>query len=234
MKILEEDRNGSLKDSYQTYAIKCEAALKIIEAQVNNIKASFVCVGERSPLLDVKYRTKTLSSAIEKATRKKVSLDLLSIKERIRDIAGARIITLFEDDIYNVERCILKIPGVTLYDRKDFVETPKRNGYRSLHLHVKVEISNPISGSESIPVEIQIRSEAMHLWASLEHIVKYKNPNPLPEAEEKLLGVAKSLMNYDKMAMELRNASLLSEAEIRSALDGHKGGLNEKVYAALD
>ncbi len=56
---------------------------------------------------------------------------------------------------------------------KDYIETPKENGYRSLHMVIRV--AGIFYEQEAVvPVELQIRTLAMDLWASLEHDIKYK------------------------------------------------------------
>src|SRR5699024_255650 len=78
------------------------------------------------------------------------------------------------EDIYVLESLFLKQEDVKLLKRKDYIENPKENGYRSLHLVVSI----PVFLSEKIahtPVELQIRTIGMDMWASLEHKMRYKN-----------------------------------------------------------
>ena len=56
---------------------------------------------------------------------------------------------------------------------KDYIAAPKPNGYRSLHVIVRIPVFF-MDKKESIPVEIQLRTLAMDFWASLEHDLKYK------------------------------------------------------------
>lgn len=56
---------------------------------------------------------------------------------------------------------------------KDYIETPKENGYRSLHMVIRVPVYF-MNKKQLVPVELQIRTLAMDLWASLEHDIKYK------------------------------------------------------------
>ena len=51
---------------------------------------------------------------------------------------------------------------------KDYIETPKENGYRSLHMVIRVPVYF-MNKKQLVPVELQIRTLAMDLWASLEH-----------------------------------------------------------------
>ena len=62
---------------------------------------------------------------------------------------------------------------MVLLDCKDYIENPKENGYRSLHLIVAVPVH--ISGGKRMTkVEVQLRTIAMDFWASLEHQLRYK------------------------------------------------------------
>ena len=56
---------------------------------------------------------------------------------------------------------------------KDYITHPKPNGYRSLHIIVKVPVYF-LDRKQYVPVEIQLRTIAMDFWASLEHTLKYK------------------------------------------------------------
>ena len=62
---------------------------------------------------------------------------------------------------------------IEVVEVKDYIKNPKPNGYRSLHLIVKVPV---FLSDKTLPmkVEVQIRTIAMDFWASLEHQVKYK------------------------------------------------------------
>ena len=56
---------------------------------------------------------------------------------------------------------------------KDYIKNPKPNGYRSLHVIIRIPVYF-LDKKELIPVEIQLRTIAMDFWASLEHDLKYK------------------------------------------------------------
>lgn len=95
------------------------------------------------------------------------------MEANIHDIAGVRVVCSYIDDVYLIAEALLKQDDITLVDKKDYIEQPKENGYRSLHLIVKV----PVFLSErrlEMEVEVQIRTIAMDFWASLEHQLQYK------------------------------------------------------------
>ncbi len=69
-----------------------------------------------------------------KAIRLDCPLDIESIRSRIRDIAGVRIICSFVTDAYWLADIITSQPDVTLVESKDYIAAPKPNGNRSLYL----------------------------------------------------------------------------------------------------
>ena len=198
----------SLREEYKECVADYNAALRLALARLKNLDEAMEQSDSRNPFSSIDYRIKTFESVMEKVERKAIDCDMGTIKQRIRDIAGIRIVTPFRDDIYTVANLIMKIPGISVTDKKDYVKTPKENGYASYHLHVLVEIYHPIDGSKLIPIEVQIRDKAMDMWATVEHIIKYKNPSPSPKVSERFKGIAEILARFDEMAIELRNEAL--------------------------
>ncbi|WP_440691623.1 RelA/SpoT family protein [Candidatus Pelagibacter sp. HIMB1782] len=96
-------------------------------------------------------REKTPFSIWRKVQKKRVSL------EQITDIIGFRIILDTIDDCYKTLGIFHKkwncIPGKF----KDYISSPKINGYKSIHTSV--------IGSNKKPIEIQIRTTEMHDFA---------------------------------------------------------------------
>ncbi|NEC93694.1 GTP pyrophosphokinase family protein, partial [Streptomyces sp. SID12501] len=103
-----------------------------------------------------------------------------TIRERILDIAGIRITCSFVSDAYWVADMLASQPDVEVVRRKDYIAEPKANGYRSLHLIVRIPVFLS-DRTEHVPVEVQIRTIAMDFWASVEHKLSYKYHGALPE-----------------------------------------------------
>ena len=76
-----------------------------------------------------------------------------------------RIICSFVSDIYMLAEALLKQDDITLIRRKDYIQTPKPNGYRSLHLIVEIPIFLH-DRKRLMKVEVQLRTIAMDWWAS--------------------------------------------------------------------
>lgn len=65
--------------------------------------------------------------------------------------------------------------------KQDYIQTPNYNGYRSLHMDIKVPVYLS-DRTEYVVAEIQLRTIAMDFWASLEHDIRYKvDKTKLPE-----------------------------------------------------
>ena len=98
--------------------------------------------------------------------------------------------------------------------RQDYIKTPNYNGYRSLHLDVRVPVylSNR---TEHVVAEIQIRTIAMDFWASLEHKIHYKFEGNAPEhIKNELVDCAKMVSALDAKMLSLNEeVQSLSEDE---------------------
>lgn len=150
------------------------AAIKEITTKLEILDEEFHIKYDHNPIHHIESRLKSIQSIYAKLKKKNLPLETEAVKENIYDIAGVRVICNYVDDIEKMAELLLKQNDVTLIRIKDYVNNPKENGYRSLHIVVKV----PIFLAESVedtPVEVQIRTIAMDFWASLEHRLKYKS-----------------------------------------------------------
>lgn len=181
---------------YQLY----QAGQKEISTKLENLDSEFQVNYDYNPIHHMESRMKEMQSLLQKAERKGYDLTADSIKENIYDIAGIRVITNYRDDIYNLEKLLTKQTDVTLLRRKDYIKHPKASGYRSLHLVVKVPVFQA-SGPVDVPVEIQIRTVGMDMWASLEHKLRYKtdvNAAMVDKYGDQLKGYADELESIER------------------------------------
>lgn len=88
----------------------------------------------------------------------------------VYDAVGVRIVCGFIDDVYRVAYWFEKNRKIEVLMRKDYYAYPKSNGYRSLHLCLRI-LEGEAAG---VRAEIQIRTMAIDFWATLEHQLKYK------------------------------------------------------------
>jgi putative GTP pyrophosphokinase len=130
-----------------------------------------------------------------------------TIWESLCDVAGIRVICPFTDDVYALAEALLKQDDITLIEKKDYIENPKPNGYRSLHLIVEIPIFLSHE-KRMMKVEIQLRTLAMDFWASLEHQMRYKkNVVFTDKMSEELLSCAETCAVLDKRMNSLWNES---------------------------
>ena len=99
-------------------------------------------------------------------------MSLQSIEENLHDVAGIRIVCFFPKDIYKLAEKICSQDDIHLWKRR-FIENPKPNGYRSLHLILRFLNSCQCEKMDA-GGKLQFRTIAMDFWQALEHKVKYK------------------------------------------------------------
>ena len=132
-----------------------------------------------NPIDHIRGRIKAPESIAEKLQRLGHEITVVDAKQYIHDIAGIRIICPFARDIYQLVALIQTMPELRVVGEKDYIQNPKPSGYRSYHLAVEIPVF--YSGrSENVLIEVQIRTEAMNFWATLEHEAQYKYQGDIP------------------------------------------------------
>lgn len=211
-----------LEDDFYEYANECRSALRIISARLKNLQDTGIDESSRNPFDNIDGRIKTFDSIVDKCERKGYPFTIEHIKEHINDVAGVRVTTLFRDEVYKIAKAINLLPGITIIEREDYIKNPKPNGYTSYHMIILVE--NLYRGQlKKTPVEVQIRDKAMDLWASLEHVIRYKTSHHSCDAKkaEEVFGKLKDIIDeFDHQAMELRDSEM--ETNKKSEARGSK------------
>lgn len=152
-------------------------AMMEVETKFNVLNEELSLLYDRNPIETIKARLKSPESIVDKAVRKNIPLTVDSIEKNLHDIAGLRIICSFPSDIYMLADALLRQDDVTLIERKDYIQNPKPNGYRSLHLIIETPIFLH-NQTRMMKVEVQFRTISMDWWASLEHKINYKKDMP--------------------------------------------------------
>jgi len=189
-----------LGDDLSRFMLNYRFALDEMETKLNILKREFEHLHDYSPIEHVKSRLKSVDSIVAKVRRTGGDMTPESIRETVRDIAGVRVVCSFVSDAYAVAEMVTAQADITVIQIKDYIATPKPNGYKSLHLVVTVPIF--LSGSvENMYVELQIRTVAMDFWASLEHKIYFKYHQEVPASLLKELADAAEVANSldDKM-----------------------------------
>src|SRR5690625_4081836 len=127
-----------MRDELTRFSVVYKFALDEMNTKINILKEEFKYIHEYSPIEHVSSRLKSPESILNKLQRKDLDMSLKTIKGNILDIAGIRITCSFESDIYTISEMISRQKDVEVLELKDYVKNPKPNGYRSLHLIVRV------------------------------------------------------------------------------------------------
>ena len=152
---------------------KYRAAMREMMVRCEIIDQDLSLKKHRNPIHHVESRIKSPESIFEKLGRYGKEPTLENMERYIMDIAGIRIICSYIQDVYNMLDLLRRQDDLVIVNVKDYIANPKPNGYRSLHVIVRIPVYF-LDKKELIPVEIQLRTIAMDFWASLEHDLKYK------------------------------------------------------------
>ena len=150
-----------------------ESAIREVKTKLEILDSEFRTKYAYNPIHHIESRLKSPQSLFEKMQRKGLPISTDTVRSDIFDFAGVRVVCNYIEDIYTVANLLTSQDDIKVLQRKDYIENPKPNGYRSLHL----VIETPVFLSEKkelVTVEVQIRTIAMDFWASLEHELKYK------------------------------------------------------------
>ena len=165
-----------LKDQQVLY--RC--ALKNMEMRVDVLLEDFSHLQTYNPIEHIKSRLKSPESIADKLARLGHPLTAQSARKHLTDVAGLRCICSYARDIFHIVDTIKRQPDITVLSEKNYVTNPKPTGYRSYHLIIEVPVFLS-DRTELLPVEVQLRTQAMDFWASLEHKVRYKYTGGMPE-----------------------------------------------------
>lgn len=213
--LLSRLSQSKVKEWIDAYSVPYKQLMSYYQCAVMEVVTKFKVLDEemsleydRNPIESIKSRLKSPESLIDKMNRKKLPLTVDAIENNINDVAGVRVICSFQSDIYMLAESLLKQDDISLIEKKDYIQSPKDNGYRSLHLIVQTPIF--LSDRKKLMnVEVQLRTISMDWWASLEHKICYK----------------KDIEKYPEMGTDLRAC-----ADIAACLDEKMESIQKRVY----
>lgn len=162
-----------IEQEIQGFLRRYTEALNVLTAKFNELYQEYQLSGGENPIEHFKYRIKSEKSIRQKLARNNFDYTMQNIKDHIEDVIGIRIICTFLSDIEEIIDRIVNDFGLEIAYIKDYISKPKESGYSSYHIFVKVPVN--IDGQEEyVLAEIQIRTMAMDLWASIDHKLRYK------------------------------------------------------------
>lgn len=162
----------SYNDFYGEYTKPLINAVEYVLAQTNIISDKCIKETGRNPVENIRYRIKSPESMGEKLKKHSLDVNAENAVHKVHDAAGVRIITSFLEDIQIIAEQLKMISGMELVSEKNYIISPKENGYRSYHLIFEILIQ------PKVYVEVQLRTVAMDTWATADHRILYKRLSP--------------------------------------------------------
>lgn len=194
-----------------------ELAVEGFILKFEGIKRQYQLQGTYCPIEIVSGRVKSIDSILDKARRMQVPFEY--IDERLYDIGGVRITCKYIEDVYVIADLIKARKDIKVLEIRDYIKNVKPSGYRSLHILAEYNVET-INGQVPVILEFQIRTHAMHFWASIEHSLKYKYRKQIPtELKERLYYASVAGGNLDKEMSAIHN--LINELDSKYPNDSH-------------
>jgi putative GTP pyrophosphokinase len=198
-------------NNWKEMLIPYTRAVEELKIKFKSIRGEFLQLEGYSPIEFVTGRVKKISSILDKAKRKNIPFD--KIEDKMEDIAGIRIMCQFAEDINRVIELVRQRDEKDLYiiEERDYINNTKASGYRSYHIIVKYPVQTT-QGEKLVFAEIQIRTLAMNFWATIEHSLRYKYKQNMPEAiQERLNKAAEAAYQLDEEMAQIREEVLKSQ-----------------------
>lgn len=204
-------------DDFFVLQCRYSAAMREVQTKLEILDEEFHSCHRRNPIHHIESRLKTIPSMMEKLRRKSYPVSMDSAVEKLFDIAGIRVVCSYVEDVYTVARLLTSQDDVKVLHVRDYIRSPKENGYRSLHLILEIPVFLQ-EGRINVPVEVQLRTIAMDFWASLEHSMRYKAQGEVPEDISRELVEA----SQDVAALDRRMQSLHDRIERLTGKESHE------------
>lgn len=147
--------------------------IRELQTKLEVLNDEFSIENKRNPISFIKTRVKKPESIYRKLQKLGYEFSAENIQEQLNDVAGIRVVCAFIDDIYTVADLLASQDDIKILKIKDYIKNPKPNGYRSYHMIVEVPVFFS-RGKTPMRAEIQMRTNGMDFWATLEHQLRYK------------------------------------------------------------
>ncbi|KQX76552.1 hypothetical protein ASD10_12715 [Aeromicrobium sp. Root472D3] len=206
-----------LRQDFTRFMMRYKFGMEEIVTKLSILREEFEHLHETNPIENVSSRLKNPDSILEKMGRKECESTFESIAAKITDIAGVRVTCSFVSDVYHVFDMLTSQSDVVIVEVRDYITTPKPNGYRSLHALIEVPVYLS-DGEVPVLVEVQMRTIAMDFWASLEHKIHYKYREDVPQALLDGLKDAADTATELDATMERLHAEVKSAGELSAGL----------------
>lgn len=198
--------------NWEAFLVPYELAISGFIVKLESIRKQYILKHKSNPIEIISGRVKTVDSILEKANRLNVEFE--NIPNEIQDIGGIRITCKYIQDVYKVFDLLNSRKDIEIISVKDYIKNPKPSGYRSLHVIARYMVET-IDGQIPINIEFQIRTHAMHFWASIEHSLQYKYFRKIPEnIQERLYEASEAASKLDNEMSRIK--TVIDETEVEN------------------
>lgn len=195
-----------VREEFTRFLLGYQFGMQEVTTKLEILREEFTQLHHDHLVEHIATRLKSPERILDKATRQGVELTTEAIGEHITDIAGIRVVCSFVADVYRLVDALTAQPDLTVRTVKDYIESPKPNGYRSLHLILEVPVFLS-TGTVHVPVEVQFRTVAMDFWASTEHKILYTYDGDVPaQLRRRITAAAAPAARLDEEMADLREA----------------------------
>ncbi|MBS4979487.1 MAG: GTP pyrophosphokinase family protein [Clostridiales bacterium] len=179
--------------------------IREVRTKLEVLNDEFSVEYKRNPISFIKTRIKKPESILKKLNKLGYDFTAENIQEHLNDVAGVRVVCAFLDDIYTIAELLASQDDITVIQVKDYIKNPKTNGYRSYHMIVEIPVFFS-KGKTPMRAEIQIRTNGMDFWATLEHQLRYKKGIEEMDGYEQISDeLAKTAHELNNMDLEMQN-----------------------------
>lgn len=188
----------------EDFIVKSECAISMLKTKLQIIDADLGMRYHRKVIHSKTSRIKSYDSIVSKLKRKELPEDVETVKAKINDLIGVRAVCTYTDDLYEIVKMLYAQEDVKVIREKDYIKSPKKSGYRSLHLILEIPICFQAE-TQWVKIELQLRTAAMDYWAGLDYQLQYKKENKeARRISEELKEYANAIEEIDRKVLELR------------------------------
>lgn len=213
MTVLDDVDHPHLLRELRSELMIYKFAVDELMTKLKILSEEFDFAHQHDPIEHIISRVKRPAAIVRKLRRKGHEPTIEAVREHIDDVAGIRVVCPFVPDVYMVAGMLGRQDDVEIVKTKDYIDDPKPNGYRSLHLIVRIPVflSDRV---ERVKVEIQMRTIAMDFWAAVEHKLFYKYEGEAPTGfREELRAAAITAADLDRRMTALHERTQMSSSE---------------------
>ncbi|NOY78229.1 MAG: hypothetical protein GXO76_10220 [Calditrichaeota bacterium] len=212
--------------NYLTYEALTKELKNLFEALLTSNNIGF---------LQIETRVKSLPSFLDKVYRL-IASDRYK-GQTFADLVGIRLITYYNEDVYEIARLVEQ--QFTVHAKNSEYESHNRSpdqfGYSSLHYKVSLSPDKPyfhaLEKFQNILFEVQIRTVAQHAWAAIDHKIRYKTAEQIPQDVQREIFRLSALFELaDNQFLSIKKKL---EARAREELKKYKAGDSSVKINAL-